>query len=340
MSPDSYHEAPDAPPADRITAAAVLRPLVRAWPLLLLGVALGLAGGGALVYVLGTRYEAKSTLLAIMGGKPAGLGEGLASTLLNAAAGGVQATPALLLKLSELDGVMYEVATTPVGEGTRDRVIDRLMPDAEQPVELARAVNAVRDAVDIEADRQTGVVTIKATHQDSALARTLVATTVEMLRSTFRQAARSQAAELRKAQEERVAASRARLRAAESEMAAFLARNRNVALFSEANLTRQSLERDVNVAQSVYMQAVTEMEAARSRELEDTPSVLVLDPMPPRLPQVPERLPLLLTVGALLGFVAAAMVVLVRDALRAGRAAPVPEAAARRFVTAPVADPR
>lgn len=304
---------------ERITFDSLFRPLARSWYLVAGSVVLALALGAAYLTVRGERYEARATLLAITGGTPTGIGEGLASSLLNVAAGGVQATPALLLRLAELDGVMREIAYTPLPFAPSERVIDRLVQDADTRRQPGRAADAVRDAVDVEADRQTGVVSVRVSHGDSALARFLVDQTVATLRATFTRASRSQAAELRQAQESRVAVSRDRLRTAESALVKFLSANRGISAFSSASITRQSLERDISIAQSVYMQAVTEMEAARSRELEQTPAVLVLDPLPEELPRVPRRTPLVLALAVVLGLVVGAVLALLRDAVRGAR---------------------
>jgi uncharacterized protein involved in exopolysaccharide biosynthesis len=92
-----------------------------------------------------------------------------------------------------------------------------------------------------------------------------------------------------------------------------MASNRGVARYSQSNVTLQGLERDVQIAQSLYMKAASDMEDARSKELQQTPSVLVVDNLPQQLSRVPRRLWFWAALGMFIGLVIIVPIVLWRD---------------------------
>jgi hypothetical protein len=62
----------------------------------------------------------------------------------------------------------------------------------------------------------------------------------------------------------------------------------------------------------VYTQARTDYEAAAARELEETPAVVIVDPIPQRLLPDPLRIPLKLVLATALGLLVATIVLLIR----------------------------
>src|SRR5690606_33474327 len=129
-----------------------------------------------------------------------------------------------------------------------------------------------------------GIIYLTVTHRDSALARAVNRALVASITDAFQRATRTQATMLRQAQEARVDSASRQLVHAEEELVDFLAANRVVPPFSQVSVTRQRLQRQVDVAQSVYTQAMTDKEAAIAQELEETPAVVTLDPVPVQLP--------------------------------------------------------
>jgi len=68
----------------------------------------------------------------------------------------------------------------------------------------------------------------------------------------------------------------------------------------------------VNSAQTVYSQARADYESAVARELEETPAVVVVDPIPSRLLPDPRRVPLKLVLATALGLIAATIVLIAK----------------------------
>ena len=123
---------------------------------------------------------------------------------------------------------------------------------------------------------------------------------------------RAQAASQRTAQGERVDSARRQLRRAEERVLAFLSSNRSYTSFSPAAVSRQQLEREVSNAQTVYAQARSDYDAATARELEETPAVVVVDPIPDQLLPDARRLPVKLVLASALGLLVATLLLWVR----------------------------
>lgn len=297
---------------DDVSFGRWIRPLRQRVAIILGGATLGAILTLVSVTAYGRHYEARMTLAAVGNPKLAALEGGLAGSLLgNGLSLGLNATPALIVQLAQLDGVLYPVAETPIGPGPL-RIIDRLAGKPAASLDPAEVVKKMRKVVWVSYDRQTGLITLEVVHRDSALARRLATELVAKTSSAFVRAARAQATELRRAQETRVDSAERRLRLAEQRLVEFSRENRAISDYSPAYLERQRLDRDASISRSVYTQAVTDREAAVAKELEATPSVVVVDPLPDRLPTVPRYIVLLTVLGTLAGAVVTSLAILVR----------------------------
>lgn len=233
------------------------------------------------------RYAAEATLAAISSRMNLGAA-GLAASLIGANAMlGLEATPAFLVRLARLDGVLVPVGLMVVDSATGERMIDRLEDEDPGAVPLSRVGRVMRERCATTYDMQSGLISIRVQHKDSALARRVVNAVTAQLGTVFSRAARAQATELRRGQEQRVDSAVRRLREAEEALLTFTRRHRVVTPYSEASLEEQRLQRGVSLAQSVYQQAVMEREAALAKELQETPALVVVDPPAPVLPPVP-----------------------------------------------------
>jgi hypothetical protein len=152
------------------------------------------------------------------------------------------------------------------------------------------------------------VISIRATHTDSAVVRQVASRLVETASETFKRVSRAQAASQRASQGERVDSARRQLRRAEERVLAFLSANRSYTSFSPAAVSQRQLEREVSDARSVYSQARADYDAAAGRELEETPAVVVVDSIPNRLLPDPRRLPLKLVLATAFGLLVATLV--------------------------------
>jgi capsule polysaccharide export protein KpsE/RkpR len=97
-------------------------------------------------------------------------------------------------------------------------------------------------------------------------------------------------------------------------------------------LEQQAIQRDIQIAQQAYTEAVTAREAAYARELEQTPAVVVIDPVPAELPAVSRyNLFYSLAVAVFAAFVYGTLI-LIREGLLSLRSETDP--AALRFIHA------
>jgi hypothetical protein len=300
-------------------------PLLRGW--LAVAVVLVVVWGVLVArgMAAGHRFRAEVQLSAASTARALPVSSGLAASLLGAAAGGggVQLTPALLVRIARMDGVLYGLGTQIGGpEGTR--LVDRL---TAKPVGDARVARVMRRFITAQFDLQTGVMTLAVSHRDSALARMVLGALVQEVSTTYRNAARAQAREIREAQQLRVDSAQRWLRAAEESLSAFLARNRAVNPYTPEYVQLQVRERDVATANGVYTQALADRDVALGKELEETPAVVQLAEPPGTLPVEPRGLGIRLVMATIVVVVLMWVVLLGRDRIRRAVEQPTPAVA-------------
>jgi uncharacterized protein involved in exopolysaccharide biosynthesis len=280
--------------------------------------AVGLVGTGVAVLLLlqPRQYEAAMTVSTVSNGalSPTGLA---ASLLGGGAQGGLQPTPPLVVELVNLPGVLRDVAQSRVDTNLSDRIIDRVArASGADSVPSDRIPDVMRGLIKAAIQRETGTITLRVIHRDSALARVVGQRVVTEVRRAFVSAARAQASQLRRAQELRVDSASTQLADAERTLVAFLARNRSVTPFSPTAVEHDRLQRAVRVAEQVYLQAVTDRGAAVAQELQETPVLVVIDPLPSRLPAVPRHRVLKLALAVVLAALMVAFVLVFRESLQ------------------------
>jgi hypothetical protein len=254
------------------------------------------------------QYTASVVLAAVPNTRNGALPGGLTAILGSAQLGGVQSTPYFIAKLLLLRSVITSVAAEKVGDTRGGTVIERLLQEPAASIRPTLIEPTMRDVVSAEVDKQTGLIALRATHTDSAVVRQIATRLVATASETFVRVSRAQASSQRAAQGERVDSARRQLRRAEERVLSFLSSNRAYTPFSPASISRQQLEREVTTAQTVYSQARTDYETAVARELEETPAVVVVDPIPTLLLPNPLRLPLKLVLASALGMLIATIV--------------------------------
>ena len=311
-----------APRADaEIRLDALWRPYVRRWRLVTAIVAAACAVAVA---------RAQLVLAAVPNTKTASIAGGISSLLGNAQLGGVQSTPYFITRLLMLRGVLGEVARS--SAGGKETVIERVLERPAAEIRPAEVEPAMRDLLSAEVDKQTGLVTFAVTHTDSALARHVAEDVLAVASKTFVKVLRSQASDQRQAGEAQVDSARRQLRRAEAQLQEFQSTHRVYAAYASAAVERQRLEREVTAAQATYADAVSDRQGAIARELEDTPAVVVVDPIPADLVPEPRQAVLKLLLATALGLIVATAVMALRGdftrAAPAERAQPRPTSAA------------
>ena len=295
---------------------ALYTPFVRRWRLVLLCVFGAWAAALALILIPKREYRAQLVVAAVPNAKSASLAGGLSTLLGNASLGGVQSTPFFITRLLMLRGVLREVALSPAGDGAKTTIIERVLDEPRASITPEELDLGMREVLSTDVDKQTGLVTFAVTHPDSALARHIAQRIVAVASRTFVEVLRSQASDQREAGRAQVDSTLRQLRAAEARLQSFQTSHRVYAPYSPAAVERQRLDRDLVAAQAAYSDAVTERQSAIARELADLPAVVVVDPIPPELTRVPRQAVLKLMLAAVLGILAAGIVMALRGDFR------------------------
>lgn len=277
------HPDDDDTPRRRINASIVSAILADHY-LAILGLA-ALCAAGTVAWVMHNprKFTASVTVAPVGNARQLNIPSSIAGSLLGSMNSGIQATPVFVARLARLRGVLDEVARHNV-PGRQQTVIEGVMrqPSAEiLPYKFSMEVDKLLQTT---IDRESGTVTFSAALADSALARTMVNALVESVSRAYTRSMKSQAGALVEAQAARVDSAAKRVRQAGSALVDFGAANRVVPTTSPLWVEQQRLQENVTIAQSIYTQAVTELENARGKAIEDAPALVVLDPVPLALP--------------------------------------------------------
>ena len=296
-------------------------PVLERWPKVVMLVMLLALVGGVVTYLLPRKYEAHLSLMTISNPKiPNVAGNPALAALLGSAATtqmGMQATPALVVKLTELPGVLRTIAMRRADSTGPALIVERVARKTIAEIPYDRIEPIMLKYIDATYDRTTGIIDVKVVHRDSAIARIVALRMVDATRETFVRTVRAQATELRRSEERRVDSAASQLHRVEDELLEHARANRAVAPYSVASLEHERIQRRLSIAQNIYSQAVNDREAAIAKELEDTPAVVIVDDLPTRLPRRPRHLAVIVVLTAFLGFIAVVLGILLREAVRA-----------------------
>jgi hypothetical protein len=273
------HPDVDGAPRRRINAS-VVSAIIADHLLLILGLAFLIAAGTvAWVMHKPRKFTASVTVAPVGNARQLNIPSSIAGSLLGSMNAGIQATPVFVARLARLRSVLDEVARQHV-PGRQETIIEGVMrrplaeiPAWKFPMELDKQLQT-------SIDRESGTVTFNAALADSALARAIVNALVDGVSKTYTRAMKSQAGALVEAQAARVDSAAKRVRLAGSAVVNFGSANRVVPTTSPLWVEQQRLQENLNIAQSIYTQAITELENARGKAIEDAPALVVLDPVP------------------------------------------------------------
>jgi len=311
----SLARIPLADPEVRLDA--LYAPFLRRWRLVATCVACAWAAALALILIPDREYSAQLVVSAVPNANGASLAGGLSTLLGSATLGGVQSTPYFITRLLLLRGVLREVALSPAATGTKQTVIERVLDEPMAKIEPEDLDRGMREIVGTEVDKQTGLVTFSVTHPDSGLARHVAERVLGAASRTFAEVLHAQARDQRASGQAQVDSARRQLRAAEARLQAFQTTHRVYQPYSPAATERQRIDRELQTAQTVYTDAVSDHQNAVARELSETPAVVIVDPIPPVLTPVPRQAVLKLILAGVLGLLVAGLVLAARGEFKA-----------------------
>lgn len=299
-----------------VDALSLITPLIEKRRQILAGVILISTVVGVWAIASPRKYKAELSLTPVVNTRSAPALGGIAALAGATLNTGYQLTPARMVELLKSRAVLAGVGFSVDRPGSSRRVVDRILGE---PYELNDAEDVAKRLallMIVSANKETGTITLSVSHRDSGLARIIASRVVDSASQIFVRTSRAQARQLRLSQEARVANAAAQLAVAENRLREFNFANRATPSFSVAGLERERLMREIRFAEQTFTQAITEREAAFGRELEATPTVIVQDPLPPRLPKVRKRIIVKTVIAAVASFVALSFLVLLTDLVR------------------------
>jgi len=271
---------------------------------------------GLLAVISPRKFKAELSLTPVVNSKSSSALGGFAALAGATLDAGYQLTPSRMVELIKSRGVLSGVGLSRVKPDANETIMDRIMGERYTRNDREEVAKRIFRLVTVTANKETGTITVAVQHPDSGLARLIAARVVDSASQIFVNTSKSQAHELRVAQEGRVAAAKAQLERAEEKLREFNFSNRAVPLFSTAGVERTRLNREIQFAEKVYTQAATDQESAYARELEATPTVVVQDPLPEVLPKVRKRVIMKTGVAGIVTFVILCIGVLIVDLTR------------------------
>ena len=140
------------------------------------------------------------------------------------------------------------------------------------------AIKKLRSALSVDVDLRTGIVRFAVEARTPELALAVAETTLAALNDANIALRKQRASAERTFTSQRTADARLALAAAESTLATFNQRNRNVQTSPTLQLEQSRLQRNVDMAQQLFVQLRLQEEQAALQELRNTPSISIIDP--------------------------------------------------------------
>jgi uncharacterized protein involved in exopolysaccharide biosynthesis len=322
---------------DGVDALSLLTPLLeKRRQIVVISILIALATGG-IAALQARKYRAELSLTPVVNSKgTTGLGgiAALAGATLNT---GYQLTPARMVELLKSRTVLAGVGMSTL-PGGKERVIDRFLGERYTRGDQEEIQKHLERIITVTTNKETGTIDVSVEHRDSALARIIASRIVDSASQIFVRTSKAQAQQLRIAQEGRVEQARSQLAAAEERLRQFRFSNRATPAFSAASVDLQRLDRDIQLAEQVYTQAITDQQSAYARELEATPTVVIQDQIAPSLPKVRKRVIVKTVIAGIVSFVLMCVAVLLIDLTK--RRLARPDSESERFRTAVASLPR
>jgi uncharacterized protein involved in exopolysaccharide biosynthesis len=299
-----------------VDALRFLTPIVERRKTIITGVIFVSLVTGAAAALVPRRYKAEVSLTPVISSKSTSALGGIAALAGATLNTGYQLTPARMVELLKSRYVLNGVGNSPVPGNPPQTVIDRIMEEKytrNDPEEITKQLTKL---LNIATNKETGTITVAIEYKDSALSRLIASRVVDSASQMFVRTSKAQAAQQRIAQEARVEQSAAQLARAEEDLRQFNYSNRVAPSFSIAAIDRGRLSRNITVAEQVYTQAIGDQQAAYAHELEETPTVVVQDPLPGVLPKVRKRIIMKTIIAAIVSFAALCGLVIIADMTR------------------------
>jgi len=178
-------------------------------------------------------------------------------------------------------GLLGSILDSTVSAGPGVRVSVRRVVGAGDDTTHARmdaALRRLRKRIASQVDARTGIVTVAVSARPAAAAEDIATLLIAAVRRFNVSTRQLQARELRQFLETRVGAASADLQASEEELRGFYERNRRFTESPALVFEESRLKRQVELRQDLYVSLAKQLESARIEEVNDTPTITVVDP--------------------------------------------------------------
>lgn len=281
----------------------------RTWRSAIVWGAIGLFSAAIAGIVRPKSYTARASFIAEqqrVRNLPTGLGTLAAQFGLNVGEDGGR-SPQFYQNLVQTSGLLLGVLDSVVAIAPGDSLSVRhlLRGSADSSREnVDRLLRRLRSTVAVQVDSRTSVVTLMVSQNTPAVAEALSRILIGAIKH-FNVATRQlQARELRIFLEKRVADALQSLHEAEDDLRKFYERNRQFADSPQLTFEESRLKRQVELRQELYTSLSKELESARIDEVNDTPTITIIDlPFASNRPDGPS-IPALALIGLVIGVLA------------------------------------
>lgn len=182
-------------------------------------------------------------------------------------------------------------------------------PSGSPALRRRSAINSLRNQTRIALNIKIGLVQIAVSSRDPQLSKQIADNYLRFVNDANREILRQRATEEGRFIDDRLAATRAELYAAEDRLQSFLRTNREFGNVGELVFQRDRLQRDVQLRQQIYSSLAQAYEQSRLDQVRDTPVITLVEQ--PTVPEFPDsrhlgvKVILAALVGGLIGILIA-----------------------------------
>lgn len=185
--------------------------------------------------------------------------------------------------------------------------------------EILAAIWQLEGNVTVEADAESGIVTVRTRSDWPALAELMNRRILDLLTEFNLESRQSQAAAERRFLQTRMSEAKSELTAAESALEQFYESNKNFSGSPQLRFQEGRLMRQLELRQQVFSSLAQSYEESRIEEVRNTPVITVVDP-PEGSAEPRGRGPVVMVlIGGVLGLILAGFLIFVREYVRAER---------------------
>jgi uncharacterized protein involved in exopolysaccharide biosynthesis len=164
-------------------------------------------------------------------------------------------------------------------DGRRTAVMDLIEGEGDPPPErLERGIRDLEDRLSVRTDDQADLVTLRVRGPSPASASALLAAVLDGLNAVTTASIRSGGSAERRFAQAQADSAREALLVAENRLRDFLTANRSITSSPALQFEDARLRRQIQVRQDLYLGLVNQAEAAKLREVRNTPAISLIQP--------------------------------------------------------------